>query len=393
MAGKDLELYIHIPFCVKKCSYCDFVSFPACTSQKIDRYLEALTAEIRESASHYRDRSIVSVYIGGGTPSLLSCAQIETLTDCLNREFQIRGTYEKRKGLFFQKKIRPRVEFSIECNPGTLDKEKLKIYKALGINRLSIGLQSADNEDLKVLGRIHTFEDFVRSFELAREAGFDNINVDLMQAIPGQTLLGWKRVLALLAAWMPEHISAYSLMVEEGTLLKEKVDSGAWKLPDEETEREIYYYTREFLEKTGYRRYEISNYAKPGFACIHNIGYWKRTDYLGLGLHASSLIDNWRWKHTDHLSEYIKDPLRQEEKEQLSHKEQMEEFMILGLRMTDGVSRQKFLDLFHQDLDFTYGEVLHKLEDLQLLLSDGDNVRLTDKGVDVSNRVLSEFLL
>ena len=394
---KELELYLHIPFCRQKCSYCDFVSFAGCESY-YDRYTEAVCREIRAVAPEYKDRRIISVYIGGGTPSVLSCGQIEKILGCLMDSFQVRDFREKKKGLFLQKKVLPQTEISIEANPESLDPEKLRTYRRMGVNRLSIGLQSASDRDLKTLGRIHDFDTFTKAFEMARRAGFSNINIDLMQAIPGQSLAEWKRVLAIAGTFQPEHLSAYSLIIEEGTAFDRLLQEGKLDLPDEDTEREIYYYTREFLSKAGYQRYEISNYARPGFACRHNEGYWTRTDYLGLGLHASSLINNTRWKNTDQLEQYLswegKAPERiREEKESLSREEQMEEFMFLGLRMTQGVSRRRFFELFGQDLDYTYKEVLPKLKAMDLIRSEGDTVCLTDRGVDVSNTVLAEFLL
>ena len=399
---KGLRLYLHIPFCVRKCNYCDFVSFAEKEALHAD-YVKALCNEIRIRGKVYSGRKISSVYIGGGTPSILPAEQMQEITDALYESFQLEGTKEKRKGLRRQKKIRPETEVSIECNPGTVDKNKLKAYKKMGINRLSFGLQTTDPEGLKELGRIHTLDDFVESFEAAREAGFDNVNVDLMQAIPGQTLSSWKRTLMLLTLWKPEHISAYSLIVEEGTPFFEKQKAGLLNLPDEDTEREIYYYTKEFLEATGYRRYEISNYAVPGFECQHNIGYWKRDDYLGLGLNSSSLVGNERWKNTENLDQYLDSFLNMgnetertvplSERQTLSHKEQMEEFMFLGLRMTEGISKQEFFDTFGQDFDFTYGETVYELKAKGLLETKDDRIFLTDRGIDVSNMVLAEFLL
>ncbi|MBR2696616.1 MAG: oxygen-independent coproporphyrinogen III oxidase [Parasporobacterium sp.] len=410
--NKTIRLYLHIPFCVRKCNYCDFVSF-AGKEDLFDDYTNALCREIRINGKLYQDYETASVYIGGGTPSILKPEQMERIVSTLNESFRISGTKEKRKGLRRQRIIRPVTEFSIECNPGTVDKKKLKGYKKLGINRISFGLQSSDPDDLKMLGRIHTFDDFVESFEGAREAGFDNINVDLMQAIPGQSVKSWMRVLAMVSIWKPEHISAYSLIVEEGTPFYEKYKNGELMLPDEETERDIYYYTRELLEKSGYFRYEISNYALPGFECRHNIGYWRRDNYLGMGLNSSSMVENVRWKNTEDLSAYLSvfaDPKIEEdisgsgaeylaekgiiqERKILTHKEQMEEFMFLGLRMNGGIRKQEFFDTFGQDFDFTYGPVVYELKTKGLLEELDGRVFLTDRGVDVSNVVLAEFLL
>ncbi len=435
MINKGLRLYLHIPFCARKCNYCDFISF-AGKEDYFQEYVDALCNEIRAYGQRFQGRDISSVYIGGGTPSILQAEQMAQIVEALKGSFSLKGTKEKRRGLFLQKKIRPATEFSIECNPGTVDKKKLDTYKKLGINRISFGLQSTDPDDLKMLGRIHSFDDFIESFEAAREAGFDNINVDLMQAIPGQSLAGWQRCLMLLATWKPEHISAYSLIVEEGTPFYSLQEKGELPLPDEEVERQIYYYTKEFLEKSGYLRYEISNYAVPGYECQHNIGYWKRDDYLGLGLNASSLVENTRWKNTEDLDAYMEtfsDAGRAEQlvsesfdrelnmktgrentqeqsngnssdktpiikdAQRLSHKEQMEEFMFLGLRMTDGISKQEFFDTFGQDFDFTYGEIVQELKGQGLIaekqIEDDRRVFLTEKGVDLSNSVLAEFLL
>ena len=407
---EKLELYIHIPFCVRKCHYCDFTSFANCEDY-FAGYVDALCREIASCREQYAGYDISSVYIGGGTPSILPADLIKKITESLQANFKIANIKEKRKGFGFRKKIRPTTEFSIECNPGTVSKEDLKAYKKAGINRISFGLQSAIDEELKTLGRIHTYEDFVRSFEDAREAGFDNINVDLMQAIPGQTMASWQMTLGQVGTWHPDHISAYSLIIEEGTdfqkwLKKGKTLSGEEKegiflpdgsvqmLPTEEEEREIYYFTGEMLEKAGYQRYEISNYAIPGFECSHNIGYWKRENYLGLGLHASSMVGNIRWKNTDDLTAYLQSPeCSREEEHRLSHQEQMEEFMFLGLRLTDGITRTDFVNTFHTDIDLVYGPVLEQLYDRGMIEFDEDAIRLTKKGIDVSNQVLAEFLL
>ncbi len=399
---KDLELYIHIPFCVKKCNYCDFISFANC-EDKHEKYVDALCKEITLSAKDYEDYNITSIYIGGGTPSILSSEQISKIVNTLKKNFKIKNIKHTYKGILPTKikKIRPKVEFSIECNPKTLTKEKLITYKKLGINRLSIGLQSTDDEDLKVLGRVHTYDDFVENYKMARQMGFDNINVDLIEAIPGQTLSSWKKTMLLISTWLPEHISAYSLIVEENTPFYEMQQKGTLMLPSEETEREIYYYTKEYLEQCGYHRYEISNYARDGFECEHNKGYWKRVNYLGLGLNSSSMVNNTRWKNTENLDEYLDafssdtcvlENIRKDI-EKLSHKAQMEEYMFLGLRLADGINKEDFINTFGQDFDFTYGEVVDKLLEEDYITVVDDNVKLTDKGIDFSNKVLAEFLL
>ncbi|MBR5931388.1 MAG: oxygen-independent coproporphyrinogen III oxidase [Lachnospiraceae bacterium] len=407
---KELELYIHIPFCAQKCHYCDFVSF-ADKTDAFEEYVNALCREMEYYKERFAEQRIKTVYIGGGTPSLLPADLILRITDSLYKNFNLTETKEKRKGLFLQKKIRPTTEFSMECNPGTVDKSKLDAYWKAGINRISFGLQSTIEDELRTLGRIHTYEDFIRCFEDAREVGFDNINVDLMQALPGQDMISWQMTLGQVGTWHPEHISAYSLIIEEGTdfhqwMKKGKTISGEERngiflpngevklLPSEEEERDIYYFTKEMLEKSGYKQYEISNYAVPGFECQHNIGYWKRENYLGLGLNASSMADNVRWKNTADLAAYIQDPTQAaEEEKKLSVKEQMEEFMFLGLRLRDGISQTDFVNCFHQDITLVYGEVLDDLYDQGMITYEEDNIKLTDKGIDVSNRVLAEFLI
>ena len=413
--NNDLELYIHIPFCVRKCNYCDFLSSPQ-TEEVKEAYVCALINEIHAAGRDYGDRHIKSIFIGGGTPSILSPEQMIRITDALKESFDLNGLKGKHRTFFRKKAVEPEIEFTVECNPGTLDREKLKAYKKAGVNRLSIGLQSANDAELKELGRIHTVRDFLETYEEARMAGFENINIDLMQAIPLQTIGSWKKTLMAAAALKPEHISAYSLIIEEGTPFYDRMKSDLpLAIPDEDTEREIYYVTKEILEQFGYKRYEISNYALPGRECRHNCGYWKRTDYLGLGLGSSSMICNVRWKNISELDKYIglfagkREHLPEEarcEAEKLSHKDQMAEYMFLGLRMTEGISKEAFIDTFGVDYDFTYGEVTQKFIDMglmQVIVNAKEDeksykdivdtrVSLTDKGVDVSNQVFAEFL-
>lgn len=408
--NNNLELYIHIPFCERKCNYCDFLSAPA-DEETRELYVNALINEIWACREIYAGFNIVSIFIGGGTPSVLKGEQIERIVNALSEVFDLSGLKGKPKTFFRKKAVPPKIEFTIECNPGTLDKNKLKTYKKLGVNRLSLGLQSTNDAELKELGRIHTAQDFLDTFNEARIAGFDNINVDLMQAIPLQTLGSWKKTLMSVAALRPEHISAYSLIIEEGTPFYDRMHGNLpLAVPDEETEREIYYCTKELLTQFGYDRYEISNYALPGRECRHNIGYWSRANYLGLGLGASSMVDNVRWKNITDLDQYIDlsgsfDSIRTDI-EEVSYKDQMAEYMFLGLRMSKGISKEAFISEFRTAYDYVYGLVTDKLIDdglLQITETEYEDeltgrpmtdtrVSLTDKGVDVSNRVFAEFM-
>ena len=390
---EDLELYIHIPFCAKKCNYCDFLSFPASEDEK-EEYVKALVKEIRASKEKYGKFNITSVYMGGGTPSILSCSQIERIGSALKETFVLKGLKWKKKTPLRKKEIMPGTEFTFEANPGTLTGEILKAFKDIGANRVSLGLQSANNAELKELGRIHTYEEFLDSFWLCREAGFKNINIDLMEAVPLQSLASFRKTLANVIALRPEHVSAYSLMIEEGTPFYEKMNSSfPLALPDEDEEREIYYEAGNVLGKAGYLQYEISNYAVPGFECRHNIGYWKRENYLGLGLGSSSMVRNTRWKNSADMKKYLEGGDIKEEVHSLSVKEQMEEFMFLGLRLAGGIKKEDFYKSFKTDIEYIYGEKICTLEAEGLLESDTENIRLTRRGVDISNRVLAEFLL
>lgn len=378
---KELELYLHIPFCVSKCKYCDFLSAPSGEEQR-QIYVERLCRRIRywSDVIHNYGYEIVSIFVGGGTPSILTEAQITQVFEAVHESFPIRED----------------AEITLEMNPGTDVKDKLPVYRKLGINRLSMGLQSADNKELKCLGRIHTYEDFRQVYQWAREAGFTNVNVDLMSAIPGQTLESYEDTLRKVADLEPEHISAYSLIIEEGTPFYERYGEGrhAEELPDEDTERQMYVRTREILEDYGYHRYEISNYAKDGYECRHNLGYWDRKEYLGLGAGASSLMDHIRWKEPDHIGPST--GLVLEEREdftRLSRKDEMEEFMFLGLRKINGVSEYDFYKSFRVSMDEIYKESIENLIKEGLLVREEDRIRLTDRGIDLSNYALSQFLL
>ena len=376
MKRKDtsFELYIHIPFCVRKCAYCDFLSASGSEEAKAS-YTEALLREIE--AVKTEKREVSSIFVGGGTPSALSPSLMGDIFEKIHKSFS----------------VAPDAEITIEANPGTLSKEKLFLYRNVGINRLSLGLQSPEAAELKSLGRIHTYEEFLESFSLAREAGFQNINVDLMCALSDQTYEGWIRNLRKVAALHPEHISAYSLIIEEGTpFAKRKLN-----LPDEDTEYRMYEDTAGILAEYGYEQYEISNYAKKDLACQHNVGYWTRKEYLGLGLGAASLWGNQRFSNTSDFSAYLKDsgsPEKiRENRETLSLEDEMSEFMFLGLRMTEGVSKAEFLEGFGTPIESVYGNVLDKYKSVGLLEEKEGRIFLTRAGIHVSNGVMAEFLL
>lgn len=375
-AGNELELYIHIPFCIKKCNYCDFLS-GAYAKETQRLYFEALRAEIREASRLVADRRVSTVFWGGGTPSLAEAAEIEKTMALLWESFS------------FQKDA----EITLEANPGTLSQEKLAAYRNVGINRLSIGCQSVHDEELQRLGRIHSFSQFLESFYMARDKGFDNINVDLMSGLPGQSLESWEKSLCTAAELGVEHISAYSLIVEEGTrFYQQDLD-----LPDEDTERRMYWRTGEILREYGFFQYEISNYAKPGFSCRHNEGYWRRRNYLGFGIGAASLLDEVRFSNERSLKKYLENSshlqLIRQNQEKLGRREQIEETMILGLRMREGVREKEFSDTFQAKLEDFYGAVMERYIAQGFLEKKEGCLRLTARGIDVSNIILADFLL
>ena len=379
----DLELYIHIPFCIKKCNYCDFLSFPSSEEER-EEYVQCLVNEI-EQTGNLLDKdtyAVRSVFIGGGTPSLLLGEQIERIMLAVQESFTIKDG----------------VEITMEANPGTLKESNIFSYKEAGVNRLSMGLQSADNACLHLLGRIHTWEEFLKSYELARKVGFENINVDLMSGLPGQTVSIYKRTLEKVMALQPEHISAYSLILEEGTPFGESKEIQK-KIPDEETDREMYQLTKEILAENGYERYEISNYARKGKECIHNIGYWSGTPYLGFGLGASSYFEGTRFSNEKNLEKYKESPyvpfMMREDYTVLSEKDEMEEFMFLGLRKRAGISEREFKERFKVGLKDIYGKVIAKYEEMDLLewMDEGEMLRLTDAGIDVSDYIFCDFML
>lgn len=375
-------IYIHIPFCISKCIYCDFCSAPADDDTR-ERYVEALCREIADagkSAQASGDvREIFTIFFGGGTPSILAPELFVRIMNAVREAF----------------KIADDAEITVECNPGTLTAEKLRTYRSMGVNRLSIGLQSPDNAELKALGRIHTYEQFLESYYAARRAGFENINIDLMSAIPHQTVEGYKRNLERIIELNPEHISAYSLIVEEGTPLYDMVEQSDGRiLPDEDEDREMYALTKGLLSDVGYSRYEISNYAKPGYECRHNISYWERADYLGFGIAAASLLGRKRFTNTCDLKSYIANPIGNHSEEiLLDVNDEMEEYMFLGLRMMKGVDTVRFTELFGKSYDEIYGSITARQVEQGLVEHNGSQVRLTDIGIDVSNTVMAEYML
>lgn len=390
---RELSIYIHIPFCIRKCLYCDFLSFPVSdvlASTEVISYVSLLRREIIESAEKYREHQVISIFWGGGTPSILLPENVADIMETLRECYHVRDD----------------AEISIEVNPGTADEEKLCQYITSGIDRISIGLQSADDRELRRIGRIHDYAAFLKTYEAARKVGFHNINIDLMAALPGQSVASYERTLHRVAALEPEHISAYSLILEEGTPLYERQD--AYCFPTEDQDREMYAYTKEYLAACGYQRYEISNYAKAGYACRHNQVYWQRGDYVGFGLGAASLVDNVRWSNpaepevyrgyvmrlceSMEIMEESGEDLAVPKRHVLTVSEQMEEFMFLGLRMMCGVGRQTFAQTFGQEIETVYGKVLEKMRSQGLLEYAGERIRLTDRGIDVSNYVMAQFL-
>ncbi len=381
---KNLEIYVHIPFCVKKCDYCDFLSF-ASDEDDQTKYVDALIRDIRYYGQNMQDYTVSTIFIGGGTPSWLNEAYIQSIMWEINNSFDVAKN----------------AEVTIECNPGTLTSRKLLIYKTSGINRLSIGLQSANDEELKILGRVHTYEQFLRSFESARVAGFDNINVDIMSCIPRQTAEKFSETLQKVIRLRPEHISAYTLIVEKGTpfydkykfdMVKQEAGMKTDELPDEDEAYRILKLTQIVLKKAGFHRYEISNYAKNGKECKHNIGYWTRENYLGIGLGAASLIENVRCSNTRNLYKYISGEEGIVETTPIERKGQMEEFMFLGLRKTDGVKRADFERLFGIPIEAIYKDQIDELKSQELLVARAGQIYLTDKGMDVANYCMAKFL-
>lgn len=449
----ELGIYIHIPFCVHKCIYCDFLSSPADVHTR-KQYVRALINEIyltREGKcankliknvlqgdnTSYEDMEeqavnglisdyalydtvcmadyektimqedisgcvddiksenghiVTSIFIGGGTPSAIDAEDISDILDAVRKNYNVSD----------------KAEITIECNPGTMDKKKAAIYRKAGINRISFGLQSTDNNELRMLGRIHTYEQFMESYKIAREAGFDNINIDLMSALPGQTMESFKAVLEKALSLGAEHISVYSLIVEEGTRLSDNIDSFP-QIPSDDEDRQMYYMTKEMLSSYGYEQYEISNYAQKGYECKHNLKYWERCDYLGFGIGAASLYGGRRYtnisdigRYMDVLAEitnaldksYVNELLQiRTDMEELSKEDEMSEYMFLGLRKTKGIDITDFKEEFGTDIKDIFGEAIEDNIARGLLIHDGNCLYLSKRGIDISNTVMSDFIL
>ena len=373
-----MELYLHMPFCVRKCAYCDFLSFPSgAETQRM--YAKRLMKDIDVMGKRYGEIPVETIFIGGGTPSVPDSALIVEIMEHVRHAFHVADG----------------AEISMEANPGTVTREKLTDYRKAGINRLSFGLQSANDRELKLLGRIHTWAEFLESFTLARECGFANLNIDLMSALPGQTCESWKETLSRVTDLDPEHISAYSLIIEEGTPFGERYGSeeGRKLLPDEDSEREMYHETKRFLKDCGYERYEISNYAKPGRECRHNIGYWTGVPYLGLGLGASSYLDGCRFTVNPDMKQYLEEkPGMFADIEKLTKKDMEEEFFYVGLRMTAGVSLSEFERRFGISAKEVYPGLMETFVKEKAARFEGDRFVLTDYGLDVSNYIMALFL-
>lgn len=403
---KSLSIYIHIPFCVRKCSYCDFLSFPIGRSCMEgygvyrEKYIEALCRELQSYASIAETHKVKTIYIGGGTPSILEPDEITVIMTTVRKVFDIADD----------------AEISIEVNPGTLTSRKAAEYIANGINRMSIGLQTAQKDELEALGRIHNYDQFIAAFDMAREAGFRNINIDLMSDIPGQTMRTYLDTLEKVLRCRPEHISSYSLIVEEGTPLAAD-QTLLSQIPDEDVDREMYDITNKLLDSGGYHRYEISNYARHGYECRHNIVYWTLGEYIGVGIGAASFLYGRRYTNTSDIGEYIGtmeechelitfgDPVANSRKirdllertrtvdEEINSDRLMEEYMFLGLRMISGVSAERFNDYFGHSIYDIYGSIIDRYKVSGHLEDDHGIIRLTKKGIDVSNTILADFLI
>ena len=363
-------LYIHIPFCVKKCEYCDFLSFSGCENY-FDEYISAL---LREMEKH-QGTEFDTVFIGGGTPSVLSYKQIERVCDGIKHSF----------------KLSPNLEWTMEINPGTITEEKIQAMKDGGVNRVSVGVQSFNDNELEAVGRIHRSKSAYDTVTAIHNAGFSNISIDLMESLPYQTDDSFKHSLEVAMSLPISHISVYSLIIEDGTPIKEKYDNGIYALPDEDSDRDLYKYTGEYLKQNGFSRYEISNYAKAGFESKHNLKYWNCDEYIGIGLGAHSYNDGVRSYNTAVLEEYISGITTVDENI-LTKDDKMGEFMMLGLRKAEGIDKNEFYRRFDVYPDEIWKSQLDKFIALKLMKEENGAYSLTQRGIDISNSIMCEFL-
>ena len=382
---KTVGIYVHVPFCKQKCKYCDFISFQNCENY-FDDYFECLKKEITEKANEINSENkeilIDTIYFGGGTPSIVCEKYIE---EVLNKIYEYYNVSEN-------------AEITVEVNPGTVDKFKLEKYFEIGINRLSIGLQSTDDKLLKMLGRIHTYKEFENTYDLARKIGFKNINVDLMIGLPSQSMENVHDSLEKIVQKNPEHISVYSLIIEENTKMFDLIEKGELELPDEDVERKMYWSVKKFLEENGYIHYEISNFSKSGFESKHNANCWNQHEYLGFGIAAHSYFNNIRYSNIDNLRQYIENWKNEQSvynivfHEHQNKDDMMKEFMMLGLRKIDGVKISEFKEKFVDNPIFVFRNQLNKLVEEGLIEVLDNNIRLSNKGLDLANEVWMEFV-
>lgn len=376
---EKISLYIHIPFCAQKCLYCDFPSF-ARKDHLRKAYIEALNKEIISLREKYNNIEINTIFIGGGTPSVLESDELE----CLLKEVA-------------KLNMAKDVEYSMECNPGNLTEEKLEVMKKYGVNRISMGLQAKQDNLLKGLGRIHNYKIFKENFLLAKKVGFNNINVDLMFGLPNQRLNEWEETLREIISLEPAHISAYSLIIEEGTAFYNLYENDKLKLPTEEEERKMYHLAKKILEENGFNQYEISNYAKEGKECRHNLAYWNMDNWIGVGSASASYMDGKRIKNISSVEEYINSINEKgeaiEEIINNSKNDNMEEFMFMGLRKINGIDENEFKNRFSMNINNVYGEIINKYIDEGLLIRESGRIFLSEKGIEISNVIMADFLL
>ncbi|WP_447409596.1 radical SAM family heme chaperone HemW [Clostridium perfringens] len=374
-----ISLYIHIPFCAQKCLYCDFPSF-ARKDHLRKAYIEALNKEIMSLREKHNNLEINTIFIGGGTPSVLEADELE----CLLKEVA-------------KLNMAKDIEYSMECNPGNLIEEKLEVMKKYGVNRISMGLQAKQDNLLKGLGRIHNYKTFKENFLLAKKVGFNNINVDLMFGLPNQRLNEWEETLREIISLEPAHISAYSLIIEEGTAFYNLYENDKLKLPTEEEERKMYHLAKKILEENGFNQYEISNYAKEGKECRHNLAYWNMDNWIGVGSAAASYINGKRIKNISSVEGYINSiNEKREAVEEIinnSKNDNMEEFMFMGLRKINGIDENEFKNRFSMNINDVYGEILNKYIDEGLLIRKSGRIFLSEKGIEISNIIMADFLL